>query len=73
MRAGFFHGLHQGYGDDAFGDIRLGCFTAREAAGEVFDVILIFAGVVRVAAEAEEIVVLVLKSFDTDCSPSFQA
>ena len=33
-------------GDDAFFDIRFWCFASLDASGEVFDVVLIFTGVV---------------------------
>ena len=50
---GFFHGLQQGNGDDAFGHIGPGRLAGFEAAREVLDVILVLAGVMALAFEAE--------------------
>ena len=52
--AGFFHRLHQRDGDDAFAHVGLRRFACRETTSKIFDVILILAGVVRVAAEAKK-------------------
>ena len=50
--------------DDAFAHIGLGCLFIRKAAREVFDVILIFTRVMRMAAETKIISVLILERFD---------
>ncbi len=62
--AGFFHRLHQRDGHDAFAHIGLRRFARREAARKLFDVILIFARVVRVAAETEKIIILIFERLD---------
>src|ERR1700744_476765 len=43
---GVLHGLHEGHGDEAFFDIGTGFLVGFDAAGEVFDIVLVFAGVV---------------------------
>jgi hypothetical protein len=42
----FIHGLHQGNGPDSFDHIRSRRPTVRQAARKVFDVVLVFSGVV---------------------------
>src|SRR4051812_28529175 len=66
-RAGFarlLHRLHQRDSDDALGHVGLWRRAGLEAAREILDVVLVFAGMVRMPAEAEEMRVLVLERFN---------
>jgi hypothetical protein len=59
-----FHCLQLRHGDDAFGHAGFGRLAGFEAASEVFDVVLVFTGVMALAFEPEIMVLLPFKPFD---------
>src|SRR5512133_2262612 len=66
------HCLHQSYRAYGLRGVRLWRLPTGQAAGEVFDVVLIFARVMRMAAEAEKVVVGIIECLDHGLLADFQ-